>query len=209
MNRLGDIKKVSGKRLIFALLFVALVMQLVRASVGTFSVVQGVSMSPTFEPNDVLQVTAPGALTSRGDVVIMTDGNGDRVVKRIIGLPGETVTIYRGFVYINGRRLSEPYLPGHTYTFESNTRVVRRADWALRDNQFFVLGDNRLRSFDSRMFGPVERGQIHGNVILPPNAARPEFCGVLLSVDGKISSVESTAGQSFSLGYLPKRPAKI
>ena len=142
-------------------------------------------MYPTFRHDDVIQTRALDARPERGDVVIITDDRGDRVIKRIVGLPGETVTLFFGFVYINAQRLSEPYLPRHTYTFKFDTEDGRRADWRLGDNQFFVLGDNRLGSIDSRHFGPVERRGILRVVNLPENTARPGFCDVILSESGK------------------------
>jgi signal peptidase I len=118
-------------------------------------------------------------------VVIIADDRGDRMIKRIIGLPGESVTLFLGFVYIDGQRLSEPYLPRHTYTFKVNTKDERPADWKLGEKQFFVLGDNRLQSIDSRNFGPVERRGILRVVDLPENTFRPGFCDIILSESGR------------------------
>ena len=179
------IKNIDGRRLILALILVGVVMVLVRQNVGTCFVIAGDSMYPTFRPNDVVLAKTFPAESKRGDLLIITDDRGERVIKRIIGLPGETVTIYRGFVYINARRLSEPYLPQHTYTFESNTAIIRRADWPLGGSQFFVMGDNRIASRDSRHFGPVEREHIHSIVALSENAAMPAFCEIMLSESEK------------------------
>ncbi len=190
------INNISGRRIIFALILVTAVIEFVRHSIGTCSVVEGNSMYPTFRPNDVVQAKTSYASSERGDVVIITDDRGDRAIKRIIGLPGETVTLYRGSVYINSQRLSEPYLPKFTYTFKSNVKNERRADWRLGDNQFFVMGDNRLESYDSRNFGPVENHNIHGVVSLPGNAAKPGFCEIVLSETGKVIPVKQSPGRN-------------
>jgi signal peptidase I len=174
-----------GRLTILVLILVMVAIEFVHSSVGTFCVVEGDSMYPTFSPNDVVQARTLHASSARGDVVIVTDDRGDRVIKRIIGPPGETVTIYRGFVYINGKRLSEPYLPRHTYTFKCAIEDESPAKWCLGDDEFFVLGDNRLESRDSRAFGPVERQSMHSVVSLPGNAPRPGFCDIILSESGK------------------------
>ncbi len=176
--------KTNFKRTILILLLLTAVAEFVRSSAGIFSVVEGLSMYPTFRPNDVVQTRAPNGRTERGDVVIVTDNRGDLVIKRVIGLPGETVTIFRGFVYINGHRLMEPYLPSHTYTFKSNVKDERPADWQLRQDQFFVMGDNRLHSADSRNFGPISRDAIERVVTLPQNAVKPGLSGVMFTKAG-------------------------
>jgi signal peptidase I len=107
------------------------------------------------------------------------------VIKRIVGMPGEIVTLYRGSVYINRRRLQEPYLPAHTFTFKRDQESEQAISSQLGDSQYFVLGDNRLESQDSRHYGPVERRQIDQVVNLPENEARPGFDEVVLSETGK------------------------
>ena len=175
---------ISGRRTVLVFLLLTVASEFVRSSVGTFSVVEGLSMYPTFRPNDVVQTKSPTARPERGDVVIVTDDRGDLAIKRIIGLPGEIVTLYRGFVYINGQRLAEPYLPNHTYTFKSNPKDELPEGWKLLDNQFFVMGDNRLQSHDSRNFGPVEGLDIQRVVSLPENAVKPRFCDIMLTKAG-------------------------
>jgi signal peptidase I len=178
--------KAVGRRAVLVFILALALVEFVRYSFGTFSVVEGPSMLPTFKPNDVVQAKVSYAEPERGGVVIIAENRGDRVIKRVIGLPGETVTLYRGYVYINGQRLREPYLPGHTYTFKSNQADERAVAWRLGDDQFFVMGDNRLESHDSRHYGPVDRHQISQLVNLPENEAKPEFCGIMLSETRKV-----------------------
>jgi signal peptidase I len=112
----------------------------------------------------------------RGEVVVFKapdaaanacgESDGSVFVKRIVGLPGELVSERDGYVAINGHRLDEPYVPAHER--DSDTTIWPR----LKQGQYFVMGDNRLNSCDSRMWGPVSRKNLIGPVVLtywPPN----------------------------------------
>jgi signal peptidase I len=126
--------------------------------------VEGLSMFATLDDNDYLiankidyRLHAP----QRGDIIILrppTDNSKD-FIKRIIALPGERLLISDGFVYINGHKLDEPYLPEQWTTLNN---------WGGPDgeivppNDYFVMGDNRNRSQDSRIFGFIGRDRIDG-----------------------------------------------
>jgi signal peptidase I len=101
----------------------------------------------------------------RRDVVVIRDpvDNGFSV-KRVIALAGESVHFKDGKVYVNGKELTEPYLtPGtHTYTYSQ----LKEQFITCGKDQYFVLGDNRLKSLDSRYYGPVPRQNILGLVVL-------------------------------------------
>jgi signal peptidase I len=75
----------------------------------------------------------------RGDVVGVRAANGDIYIKRIIGLPGERITIEDGRIVINGQPLSEPYV-------DTEIPIKRRAPWQLGPDEYFVVGDNRATS---------------------------------------------------------------
>ncbi len=77
----------------------------------------------------------------------------DDLIKRVIGLPGETVQIQAGRVSINGKLIEEPYIPRFCERGCDNT-------WKLKDDQYFVLGDNRPNSLDIHSFGPINRSLI-------------------------------------------------
>ena len=137
-----------------------------RTFLGSVYVVEGTSMDPTYPPGTHLYGTPISTPLERGDVVLLNDGNADYAVKRTIGLPGETVQLWRGQVFINRQMLVEPYLSKHTYTYP-NQRARRGATFVLGEGEYFVLGDNRLYSSDSRAYGPVRRRQIKQRVLVP------------------------------------------
>jgi signal peptidase I len=175
-----------------ALFFLMLLtVQFFRSQVGTFSIVEGISMSPTFRPNDLVQARTLPAELQRGDVVIVADDQGGEMIKRIVGLPGETVTLFRGFVYINHQRLAEPYLPKFTYTFKRDQSTESSISWHLKGEQYFVLGDNRLQSADSRHYGPLTRNRLHRIVDTPANI-HPELTNIFLLENGRLSRGRST-----------------
>ncbi len=138
-------------------------------------VVHGDSMKPGFEAGQYLLVSRRayrGASPARGDVVIVRDPTPGKdevsYLKRIVGLPGEEVTVKEGVVFINGQHLPEPYLRGAPAAFGLSEQT-----WVLGPSQYFVMGDNRVKSTDSREFGPVPRQRIVGKVWFrywPPRA---------------------------------------
>jgi len=101
---------------------------------------------------------------ARGDIVVFTpppDAVSPRVtdlIKRVIGLPGETISSPSGQVIIDGQPLNEPWLPKGTLTTGVTTEHVP-------PNEYYVLGDNRGNSQDSRFFGPISSSLIVGRVI--------------------------------------------
>jgi signal peptidase I len=115
-------------------------------------------------------------------VVQLDDGSG-YALKRIVGLPGETVQLWRGYVFINCRLLREPYLPKYTYTFPDESREVARL--TLDTDQYFLLGDNRTCSIDSRSYGPVCRKAVKSRVPAPPGGPRAYFADFTLPAPGK------------------------
>jgi signal peptidase I len=100
----------------------------------------------------------------RGEIVVVKDPtDGSYCVKRIVGLPGELLYFKNGDLFVNGKELNEPYLPAFTRTF--TPQQVQQASVACGKDRYFVLGDNRNNSFDSRFYGPVSRQNILGVVM--------------------------------------------
>jgi signal peptidase I len=123
--------------------------------------VEGLSMFATLDDNDYLiadKVAYRLHAPQRGDIVILrppTDNSKD-FIKRVIALPGEQLIVRDGRVFIDGHLLNEPYLP-EQWTVFNNVSVTK-----IPPNQYFVMGDNRNRSQDSRTFGPISRDRIDG-----------------------------------------------
>ncbi len=150
---------------------------------GSVSVVEGLSMAPTFRPG-IRVYTAPITTPlERGDIVLIDDGRQDYAMKRIVGMPGETVHLWRGYVFINRKMLREPYLSKHTYTFPDE--MAGTFVFELGEEQYFVLGDNRECSSDSRAYGPVDRKHIKSRVPSPDSASRARFTAYTLPAAGK------------------------
>ncbi len=125
--------------------------------------VQGISMLPTYKDHSVNLVNRLSYLwhePQRGDVVSVRAYAGMHVMllKRIIGLPGETVAFDHGQVLINGQALDEPY-------------EKWKSDWTLPPeklgpDQYFIVGDNRTMRWQDHKFGRVDRDRIVGKVLL-------------------------------------------
>jgi signal peptidase I len=121
----------------------------------------------------------------RGDVVVFdrvtVDGQvvqHDDLIKRVIALGGEKISIKDCKIFINGKLLPEPYLNDYDLAqtvIEDRCRVPMMDEMIIPDNQLFVMGDNRPQSFDSRMFGPIEQNLVVGRafvIIWPLSAAK-------------------------------------
>lgn len=128
--------------------------------------VEGLSMYATLDDNDYLianKIDYRLHPPQRGDIIILrppTDNSKD-FIKRVIALPGEKLLIRDGVVYINGRKLDEPYLP-EAWTTLNNWPTNGADGSVIPPNEYFVMGDNRNRSQDSRIFGPISRDRIDG-----------------------------------------------
>lgn len=133
--------------------------------------VQGLSMYPTLHDGDRLLLDRFSywhRVPQRGDLVVVRDPeHGEYAVKRIIALPGEQVQMQRNIAYINGHRLVEPYLP----PFSATEDAMLERPVALAADQYFVMGDNRNNSEDSRHYGPIPRRNIVGVIRLGPQPA--------------------------------------
>ena len=105
----------------------------------------------------------------RADIVVFHPPfDGPVLIKRVIGLPGDVISVSDGFVSINGRRLDEPYVRRIDGRQEPSEPFANGLPWSLEKpyrvpaGSYFVMGDNRTDSGDSREFGPIKRGQLVG-----------------------------------------------
>lgn len=165
--------------LVKIIIFFAMALYLVHLFVYTVLVVQGESMEPNFFNGEYLvtnklnyKMTNP----NRGDIVVFKFPGElkNKYIKRIIGLPGENVEIKDNKVFINNTKLNEPYLDRKVKT-EKQTDLIK---WALKKDEYFVLGDNRANSNDSRTWGILPKKNLIGKiatVILPAFTRRVEI----------------------------------
>jgi signal peptidase I len=161
------------KALLKSLFFTALITGL---SYGSFQFITsyvmqsvhvvGQSMSPTLHDNEnyvlnrwVYRVRDP----QPSEIVVLRDpADNCYAVKRIVAKEGDTVVVKNGHIFVNGKELKEPYLPEGTSTFPGPKYEEQM--WICGVNQYFVLGDNRNNSADSRIYGAVSRQNILGMV---------------------------------------------
>lgn len=129
---------------------------LIRYFVITPVVVDGISMNNTLAHDDVLLLRKFDKSYERDDIVVVKrEVENDLIIKRIIALPGDTIEAKEGFVYVNGKKVIEDYSVGITVDFES---------LEVPKNHYFVMGDNRMSSDDSRRMGAIHKKYILGTV---------------------------------------------
>lgn len=142
----------------YAIILVTVI--LVRSFVVTPVRVSGTSMFPTLKGGEIMLLNKLGKL-DRFDIVVLELDDKDNLIKRIIGLPGETIEIKDNTIYINDQVIADHYGYGNTYSIDKIT---------LGEDEYYVLGDNRQISMDSRVIGPINKKDIKGttNFILYP-----------------------------------------
>ena len=130
--------------------------------------VPSASMTPTLQIGDRIIVIKRGYSIQRGDILVFKRPPGDTLdptindlVKRVIGLPGETIWSSHGIVYVDGKALREPWLPAHDPL--GATPITRQT---IPAGEYFMMGDNRAFSYDSRYWGPIPRSLVVGKVIV-------------------------------------------
>jgi signal peptidase I len=122
-------------------------------------IVDGSSMEPNFHSGQLVIVNRLAyrfGTLERGDVIVFRYplNTADDYIKRIIGLPGETISISDNEVYVNGQLLQEPYLASDAFTYNGQ--------WSVPSDSYFVMGDNRAHSSDSRSWGMLDSEFIIG-----------------------------------------------
>jgi signal peptidase I len=161
-------------RIMIGLLFL-LVLMGANLAIGSgkvrFEKVTSESMEPSLLVGDVLMCDANAAV-QRYDIVVAKDPleEGGELVKRVMGMPGDTILIDRGVLYVRGmndRQYSEEY----SAAIQGNKMYSSDGRWTIHSDQVFLMGDNRNNSADSRDFGPVPMESIDAvvtSIIWPP-----------------------------------------
>lgn len=150
-----------------------IIVTLLRQFVFTPTTVRGESMLPTLEDGNRVILSKMTTIDRFDEVVFHATDSTDNYVKRVIGLPGDTVEMKNDVLYINEKAYDEPYLAEFKKGLQEEERLTE--DFTLKNltsehtvpkGQMFVLGDNRLYSKDSRIFGFVPMNRIIGEVKL-------------------------------------------
>lgn len=150
-------KKILKELLPYLIIIVVVV--LIRTFLYTTIRVNGESMENTLKDNDIMILDKIGLKVEkikRFDIVVVQTGN-TRIIKRVIGLPGETVKYVTDRLYINDKEIKDDYGNGYTHDFEYEKKIG--------NNQYYVMGDNRENSTDSRIVGPVSKNKILGKAV--------------------------------------------
>ncbi len=163
------------------------ILEVVVLAVGIFLIVyllvlrphkiKGASMSPNFPDGEYLLTEKVSYYLNdpkRGDVVVFKPPvSDDEYIKRIIGMPGDTLSVKAGKIYLNGQLLDEEYL-AETVQTGSGSFLGEGEEYVVPDGMYFVVGDNRPHSSDSRAWGPIGKKAMTGRawvVYWPPNQA--------------------------------------
>lgn len=157
------VKKIIKELLPYIIIVV--VVLLIRAYIFTPVIVNGPSMMDTLHDKDIMILDKIGMKLNGIDrfdiVVIQTEGS--KIIKRVIGMPGETIEYKDNKLYIDGKEMKDTYGNDDTYDFE---------EVKIPDNTYYVLGDNRTDSVDSRILGVIPKEDILGHatfIIYPFN----------------------------------------
>lgn len=129
-------------------------------------IIDGASMEPTFHSGDTCLLNRLEPVlgsVDRGDFVVLQDrGPGDYAIKRVIGLPNDEIEFREGRVFVNGAPITEDYLAANTVTTTPHGGPTR---FEVGPGNYFVLGDNREISEDSRYYGPISKKTLLGVVL--------------------------------------------
>lgn len=135
---------------------IVVVVVLIRTFIITPVRVDGDSMKNTLKNGDILLLYKLSSIDRFDIIVLDEEKDNEKIIKRVIGLPGETVAIKKGKIYINDKVIDDVYAYGQTSDYDKVT---------LKDDEYFILGDNRLISKDSRYFGPIKDNEIKGKIV--------------------------------------------
>lgn len=165
---LGIVMKKETKKEILSYLIIILIVILIRSFIITPVRVNGTSMDTTLKDGEIMilnKIKYKFKSIERFDIVVV-NYNGEKLIKRVIGLPGETLKYVDSTLYINDEEVDEYFKNQETLDFD-----IKDLDYdVIPDNCYMVLGDNRRDSLDSRYLGCIDKKDIIGsaNLVLYP-----------------------------------------
>lgn len=137
-------------------LIIILIVVTLRTFIVTPIIVSGESMVPTLEGGELMLLKKYDTDYERFDIVVVNKNvEGDNLIKRVIGLPGEKIRYKNNHLYINDEIIEDVYAYGDTNNFQEIT---------LGEDEYFLMGDNREISLDSRILGVIKKEEIEGTV---------------------------------------------
>ncbi len=141
-------------------IIIIIVVVIIRTFIITPITVDVPSMNNTLYDGDVMLLNIFDKNYQRNDIIVFKEGN-DKLIKRVIALPHEKVKCVSKIIYVNNEEYNDEYATGQTDDFK---------EYILGDNEYFVLGDNRTNSKDSRIIGPINKDRILGktNIVIFP-----------------------------------------
>ena len=124
--------------------------------------VEGIAMAPILNNGDRIFISKRVGTIKRGDIIVFyyPEDTSKSFIKRVVGLPGELIELRDGQTLINGSPLDEPYVDRRLNQFSIDLEPVR-----IPEQNYFVMGDNRDASSDSRLWGTLPKSYIYGEVI--------------------------------------------
>ena len=144
--------------------FALIIAFICRQFLFTPNIVRGESMTPTFEDENMIILSKISDIQRFDMIVFSAPDSDEHYIKRVIGLPGDSIEMKDDVLYVNGKEYEEPYLKENK---EKNVLDRLTNDFTLEEvpeNSLFVMGDNRLNSTDSRIFGVISYDAVIGEV---------------------------------------------
>lgn len=135
---------------------IVVVIVVIRIFIATPVKVDGDSMYNTLNDNDIVLLSKLSSIDRFDIIVLKENDNNATIIKRVIGMPGDKVKIRNNKIYINNKIIEDEYAYGETSDYD---------EIILGDDEYFVLGDNRLISKDSRYFGAIKKSDIKGKAV--------------------------------------------
>ena len=166
-TRNANIGRAVLREIVETIALFAVIFTIARVTIGNFIII-GQSMEPNYHQDERLlvdRISPTLGWLQRGDVIILhSPDESIDLIKRLIGLPGDTIEIHDNHVFVNGEQLNEPYLPPNADTGRGLENG--RNTWMLGPDEYLMMGDNRSASKDGRYFGTVKSANLIGRALL-------------------------------------------